>query len=130
MFHKVDCLRLRVPDLEEGLRFYHERLGHELAWRRGSSEAGLRMPKSDTELVLFTEPAGPTPEAPEVDLLVDSTDAAAGRFRALGGGVVIEPFDIPIGRCAVVVDPFGNKLVVLDLSKGLLRTDADSNVVG
>jgi len=37
MFQKVDCVRLRVQDLEEGLRFYHERLGHELVRRRGSA---------------------------------------------------------------------------------------------
>ena len=129
MFQKVDCVRLRVPNLEEGLRFYQDRLGHELLWRRGSTEAGLRMPKSETELVLFTVPADSPVESPEVDLLVESTDAAAGRIRELGGRMIEEPFDIPVGRCAVVEDPFGNRLVVLDLSKGLLRTDADRNVI-
>jgi hypothetical protein len=33
------------------------------------------------------------------------------------------PFDIQIGLCAVVRDPWGNELVILDTSKGLLRTD-------
>lgn len=28
------------------------------------------------------------------------------------------PFDIPVGRAAVVHDPFGNVLVLVDLSKG------------
>jgi predicted enzyme related to lactoylglutathione lyase len=130
MFQKVDCVRLRVPDLEEGLRFYRDQLGHELAWRRGSAEAGLRMPQSDTELVLFTEPAGAAGGSPEVDLLVDSADIAVGHLRELGGRVVNEPFDIPVGRCAVVADPFGNQMVILDLSKGLLKTDADGNVLG
>jgi catechol 2,3-dioxygenase-like lactoylglutathione lyase family enzyme len=57
MFQKVDCIRIQVPNLEEGLRFYCDGLGHELRWRRGSNEAGLRMPKSDTELVLFVDGA-------------------------------------------------------------------------
>ncbi|MCI4351994.1 MAG: VOC family protein [Thermoplasmata archaeon] len=129
MFQKIDCVRLRVPDLDEGLRFYCDRLGHQLAWRRGTSEAGLVMPQSDTELVLFAEPPGSTDAAPEVDLLVTATDQAATNFKELGGRVIEGPFDIPVGRCAVVLDPFGNKLVLLDLSKGLLKTDADRNVI-
>ena len=39
-----------------------------------------------------------------------------------------EPFDIPVGRLAVVADPFGNTLVLLDLSKGRYVTDATGNV--
>lgn len=31
---------------------------------------------------------------------------------------------------AVVTDAFGNELVLVDLSKGLYRTDATGNVVG
>jgi len=87
------------------------------------------MSQSDTELVLFSEAPDSVVDSPEVDLLVASTDAAVGRVRDLGARVGGEPFDIPVGRCALVADPFGNKLVVLDLSKGLLRTDADRNVV-
>ena len=40
------------------------------------------------------------------------------------------PFDIQIGRAVVVEDPWGNQLVLLDTSKGLLLTDADGTVVG
>jgi hypothetical protein len=28
----------------------------------------------------------------------------------------VEPFDIAIGRCAVVRDPFGNRHVIVDMS--------------
>jgi predicted enzyme related to lactoylglutathione lyase len=129
MFQKVDCIRLRVPDLESGLRFYRDQLGHELSWRRGSVEAGLRMPGTDTELVLFTEPDGGTATVPEVDLLVTSADEAATRLRQVGAHVYEGPFDIPVGRCAVAGDPFGNRFVILDLSKGLLKTDANRNVI-
>jgi hypothetical protein len=37
-------------------------------------------------------------------------------------------FDIPVGRLAVVADPFGNTLVPLDVSKGHDATDAAGNV--
>jgi len=49
---------------------------------------------------------------------------------AAGGRVVSEPFDIPVGRIAVVADPFGNTLVLLDLSKGRYVTDGTGNVAG
>ncbi len=39
-----------------------------------------------------------------------------------------EPFDIPVGRVAVVADPFGNILVLLDLPKGHYVTDTTGNV--
>jgi hypothetical protein len=44
--------------------------------------------------------------------------------------VVAAPVDIPVGRAAVVADPFGNELVLLDLSKGRYVTDDAGNVTG
>ena len=67
---------------------------------------------------------------PEVDFLVDSADEAAARLVQAGGTLLVEPFDIPVGRVAVVADPFGNPLAVVDLSKGRYVTDADGNVTG
>ncbi len=124
MFRKVDCLLLRIPSLEEALSFYRDRLGLALAWRRGNESAGLRMRDSDSELVVVEEPG-----SPETDLLVDSADEACRTFETAGGTVVRPPFDIPIGRCAVVRDPWGNSLVLLDMSKGPLRVDRNGNVV-
>lgn len=39
--------------------------------------------------------------------------------------MVTGPFDIPVGRVVAVADPFGNTLVLLDLSKGHYVTDAE-----
>ncbi len=124
ILRKVDCIQIPVPDLEAALAFYRDKLGHRLKWRSASG-AGLAMPDSDAEIVLQTE----RPEL-EANLLVESADAAAERFVAAGGRVVKGPFDIQIGRCVVVADPFGNALVLLDLSKGLLATDAEGDVIG
>ena len=123
LFQKIDCLQVPVPDLEAGLAFYRDRLGHALIWRTSTS-AGLRMPGTDAEIVVQTE----WPEL-EVNLTVASADAAAAAVERAGGRVVVPPFDIPIGRCAVVADPWGNRLVVLDTSNGLFLTDADGNVL-
>jgi predicted enzyme related to lactoylglutathione lyase len=124
LIQKVDCVRFYVADLEEGLAFYRDQLGHELIWRTETA-AGLRLPHSEAEIVLQTE----RPEQ-EVNLLVTSADEAAARISSLGGRVIVPPFDIQIGRCVVVNDPWGNRLVLLDLSKGLLKTDADQHVIG
>jgi catechol 2,3-dioxygenase-like lactoylglutathione lyase family enzyme len=124
LLRKVDCLRIPVPDLDSGLAFYRDRLGHQLIWRSDTA-AGLRLPDSDAELVLQTR----LPR-PEVDLLVDSVDRAVTRLTQAGATVLVEPFDIPVGRVAVVADPFGNPLTILDLSKGPYVTDDDGNVTG
>ena len=124
LIRKVDCVRLYVPDLEAGLSFYRDRFGHELIWRTQTA-AGLRLPESETELVLQTED-----QRQEVDLLVDSADESARLIEQAGGKVIVPPFDIQIGRCVVVEDPWGNPLVLLDSSKGLLEIDADGNVIG
>jgi predicted enzyme related to lactoylglutathione lyase len=122
---KVDAVTVPVPDLDSGIRFYCTDLGHELLWRNDAiGQAGLSLPDSDTELVLTTE-LGYAPA-----WLVDSADEAAAGIAAAGGSVVVEPFDIPVGRASVVADPFGNQLVLLDLSKGLYTTDADGTVTG
>jgi predicted enzyme related to lactoylglutathione lyase len=117
LFRKLDSLQLPVRDLAAAIAFY-ERLGHEVIWRRRDA-VGLRLPDTDAELVLQTE----RPEA-EVDLLVEDADEAVERFVGAGGRLVAPPFDIEIGRCAVVEDPWGNRLVLLDMSRGPIASSA------
>jgi len=121
----VDAVTVPVPDLDRGLAFYRDGLGHQLIWRNeATGQAGLRMPGSGTEVVLTTR------QSYEPDWKVASADAAAEVFRANGGRVLIEPMDIPIGRLAVVADPFGNRLVLLDSTKGTYDTDDAGAVTG
>jgi len=123
LLRTVDAVTVRVPDLDSGLRFYRDVLGHELRWRNDEiGQAGLALPDGDTELVLSTE----LEYAP--NWLVASADDAARAFESAGGRIVAEPSDIPVGRVAVVADPFGNVLILLDLSKGRYVTDADGRV--
>ncbi|MDP9237302.1 MAG: VOC family protein [Chloroflexota bacterium] len=124
LFRKIDCLRLPVPGVEAGLRFYRDALGHELIWRTATA-AGLRLPDSNAELVIHNEGTGT-----ETDLMVEAVGAAVERIVVAGGHVLRPIFDIAIGKCAVVADPFGNVLVLLDSSKGLLVTDVAGNVIG
>lgn len=124
LLRKVDCVSFPVRDLDEALAFYRDRLGHDLVWRTPTA-VGLRLPETDAELVLHTQATRP----PAAELKVDSVPDAVARFEAAGGARVFGPFEIQIGLCAVVADPWGNQLVLLDTSKGLLHTDAQGNVI-
>ncbi len=121
----VDAVTVRVPDLDRGLAFYRDALGHELRWRDDTQDsAGLALPDSGTELVLTTR------FGYEPNWLVESVPDAVARFVEAGGTVIAEPVEIPVGRVAVVLDPFGNALVLLDLSKGTYSVDPCGRVTG
>lgn len=109
----IDAVTVPVPDLDSGLAFYRDRLGHRLLWRNDAvGQAGLALPDGDSELVLTTR------QAYEPDWLVTSVPDAVAALVTAGGAVIAEPVEIPVGRVAVVADPFGNSLVLVDLSKG------------
>jgi predicted enzyme related to lactoylglutathione lyase len=125
LLQKVDAVTIPVPDLDTGLRFYRDALGHELLWRHdGIGQAGLGLPGRDTEIVLTTR------QDYEPNWLVASADDAARTIERAGGRVISPPGDIPVGRLTVVADPFGNALVLLDLSRGRYAVDDKRNVTG
>lgn len=125
VLRKVDAVTVKVPSLDAGLAFYRDGLGHQLRWRNDAiGQAALALPETDTELVLTTE------HGYEPNWLVDSVEEAVDRLVAGGGTVAVEPFDIPVGRVAVVLDPFGNALVLVDLTKGRYETNEDGSVAG
>lgn len=114
-----------VADLDAGLRFYAKVLGHRLKWRNDAAgQAGLELPDADSELVLTTE------HGYEPNWLVDSIEECVETFCSHGGQLVAAPADIPVGQVAVVRDPFGNLLVLVELSKGTYITDATGDVTG
>jgi catechol 2,3-dioxygenase-like lactoylglutathione lyase family enzyme len=94
-FNDIDCVQIPVPDLDAGLAFYRDALGHKLIWRTPTA-AGLQMTDSASEIVVQTE----RPEL-EANLSTTSADAAARRFVQAGGTLIVPPFDIDIGRCVV-----------------------------
>lgn len=124
LFQNVDCVEFYVSDLDAGIACYCTGLGLRLLWRNQTS-AGLGMAQGITEIVLQTER-----KQVLVDIKVDSVDEALLRIKAAGGCVEAGPFDIEIGRCAVICDHWGNRYVVLDMTKGHYETDAHGNVTG
>jgi predicted enzyme related to lactoylglutathione lyase/adenylylsulfate kinase-like enzyme len=123
LFGDIDCVQIPVADLDSALAFYRVALGQALLWRTDTA-AGLQLSNSRAEIVVQTERS-----ELEANLSVGSADSAAQRFVQAGGTLIVPPFDIQIGRCTVVQDPWGNRLVLLDHRYGRLVTDADRRVI-
>jgi predicted enzyme related to lactoylglutathione lyase len=114
MLRKIDCVMVRVPDLPSAAEFYTRVFGLRELWRDETS-VGLAMAETDAEIVLHTIDL---PADRSVHYLVDDVPVAVASAERAGCTVREAPFDIAVGRCAVLVDPFGNTVCLLDMSKG------------
>lgn len=118
----VDCIELYVSDLKEGVEYY-SKLGLKVLWKNETT-VGMGMEEDFTEIILQNER-----KKMNVDLKVESVVHAVEEIKAAGGEVLHGPFDIPIGKCAVVRDKWSNEYVILDMTKGRYVTDEDGNIL-
>jgi catechol 2,3-dioxygenase-like lactoylglutathione lyase family enzyme len=89
----VDAVTVPVPDLDQGLQFYRDQLGHELVWRNDAvGQVGLRLPESQAELVLSTNLEY------AVNWLATSVSEAVETIAEPGGKVILKPTQIKVGR--------------------------------
>jgi uncharacterized protein len=97
---------LTTPDPEGALDFYRSVFG----WEADLSDGGhafFRVPGyGDTALLMANGQPEPTPNW-SVTFTVDDVDAATASAFDLGGTVVVEPFDAPPVRTAILSDPAG-----------------------
>ncbi|TYC06806.1 MAG: VOC family protein [Kosmotoga sp.] len=124
MFKKVDCIRLFVSDLEQGREYYEKLLGLKMIWKTEKA-IGLGMDEDVTEVVLHN-----SGRKLEVDFKVNSVLNAVKEIKKAGGRVIIGPFDIKIGKCAVVKDLWNNEYAIIDSTKGTFITDEEGNIIG
>ena len=119
MLRRVDCVMFRVDDVDQAVAFYRDVMGLKPLWREGDM-AGLDFPETPgTEIVLHKRA-----DIPKLDVnyKVDDVTMEVERLKAAGCQVVAGPFRIAIGNCAVILDPFGNPLTLVDMTAGP-RTD-------
>jgi catechol 2,3-dioxygenase-like lactoylglutathione lyase family enzyme len=114
VLRKIDCVMVRVPDLAPAVEFYTGVFGLRPLWRDETS-AGMGMPETDAEVVLHTMDL---PGDRSVHYLVDDVPAAVAAAQQAGCVLREPPFEVAIGRGAVLEDPFGNPVCLLDMSKG------------
>jgi predicted enzyme related to lactoylglutathione lyase len=103
MFKKIDCVMIRVDDVAAAEKFYSEVFGLRPLWREGGS-VGMGLPATDAEIVLHNN--AEIPNKVEVHYLVDDVVAALKNYLEKGCRVMVPPFEVLIGKCAVIEDPF------------------------
>ena len=100
-------------DVGRDLGFYRDQLGGELIWRSegiGAEVAAVRL--GDGPLVLLTDHR----HAPSVLPIwaVGDLDDELARLEAAGWTAGARRVEVPDGPCAVLVDPSGNELALLE----------------
>jgi len=118
---RIDCVMLKVADLDKATEYYTRVMGLKAAWRDGTM-VGLNFPGAIPgvgEMVLTNDPK--IPVSLDVNYLVDSVKEECARLAAEGCEVIAGPFPIAIGDCAVIRDPFGSTLTLVDMTRGPRR---------
>ena len=118
MLKKIDCVMIQVDNVQDAISYYTEVFGLRRVWWDDDS-AGLAFPETNAEIVLHCKPD--IPSRAEVYYLVDDVVSAIQTLTTKGCQVLVEPFDIAIGKCAIIKDPFGTRLCILDMTKGALK---------
>jgi len=112
---KIDAVMLRVSDLEKTVEFYVDVMGLKRGWTDTENQMiGLLFPGNDTELVLHCDESLPDPN---VSYQVDNVLEFVEKYKRKGFKVLVEPFDIRCGKCAILEDPGGHRIEVMDITK-------------
>lgn len=112
---KIDNVMFKVDDLEKSAEFYEHVMGLKRGWTDVENRMiGLLFPGNDSELVLHVDDSLPNPN---VSFQVENVLRFIKEFRKKGYRVVVEPFGIRCGICAVLSDLSGNMIEVMDISK-------------
>lgn len=121
---KVDAVMHQVDDVYDAAEFYEAVMCLKRGWTDDETKMiGLLFPGNDTELVLHMNKDLPNPN---VSFQVEDVMVFVEEFKAKGFKVLVEPFDIRCGKCAILEDPYDNALEVMDITKfeGKPRFDA------
>ena len=112
---KIDNIMYRVSDLEKAKKFYTEVLGLKQAWEDKEAQMiGFILKNSDSEIVIHTDPKIPNGD---YSYSVENVEEFVNEYKNKGYSVALEPIDIRPGKYAVLLDPDGNKIPIIDLTK-------------
>jgi predicted enzyme related to lactoylglutathione lyase len=112
---KIDAVLKRVSDLEKVAEFYIDIMGLRLGWMDKENQMiGLLFPDNDTELVLHCDKSLPDPN---VSYQVDDVLEFVERYRKKGYNILVDPFDIRCGKCAIIEDLEGHAMEIMDITK-------------
>ncbi len=112
---KVDAVMYLVDDIYDAAKFYEEALGLRRGWTDDENGMiGMLFPGNDTELVLHMDKSLPNPN---ISYQVRDVEDFVQRYREQGYRVLGDPFDIRCGKCALLENPYGARIEIMDLTK-------------
>ena len=112
---KIDNIMFYVSNLEKAAKFYENVLGLKRVWTdKERGMIGFVFPGSGSEIVIHNDSAIPNPS---FSFLVKDVQKFCDEYRKKVYTVVREPFDVRCGKFAVLADPDGNDLPIVDLTK-------------
>jgi catechol 2,3-dioxygenase-like lactoylglutathione lyase family enzyme len=112
---KIDNVMYFVADLETAAQFYEEALGLRRAWTDREREMiGFTFVQGDSEIVIHRDPTIPNPD---FSFLVEDVEAVCDAHRASGHAILVGPFGVRCGKFAVLADPDGNRISIVDLTR-------------
>ena len=75
---------------------------------------GFAFDESDSEIVIHSDPKIPNPD---FSFLVENVEQFCEEYRKKGYSLIREPFDVRCGKIAILADPDGNAIPIVDLTK-------------
>lgn len=112
---KIDSVMFYVSDLEKAAKFYEDILGLKRVWTdKKQKMIGLIFPESDSEIVIHEDASMPSPF---ISFLVGDVQKFCNEYQKKGGTMVQRPFDVRCGKLAILTDPDGNELPIIDLTE-------------
>ncbi|MEM2930065.1 MAG: VOC family protein [Thermoproteota archaeon] len=112
---KIDSIMFYVSNLEKAAKFYEDVLGLKRVWtdeKRGM--IGFVFPESDSEIVIHRDSSLPNPC---FSFTVANVDEFCKEYQEKGYIIVEKPCEARCGKFAVLEDPDGNKIPIIDLTK-------------
>ena len=112
---RIDNIMYRVSDLAKGEEFYAHVLGLRKMWEdKERHMMGFTFADSDAEIVIHANPF-----LPQFDYsyLVEDVEGFCTEYRMKGYRVAVEPIEVRCGQYAILSDPDGNAIPIIDLSK-------------
>ena len=107
-----------VKDIDESISFYHDVLGFEMIEKFYQEEGGLVLMKSpDGAAVELIDSNHFEKGFWSIGVEVDDFDAAIQELKDKGCTFVYEPATLPLGKLAMILDPNGVKIAVIQLNK-------------
>jgi predicted enzyme related to lactoylglutathione lyase len=112
MITEIAFVGTPVTDIKRSRQFYESVLGLKTTAEMGSGN-WIEYDIGAATFAIGAYPDWkPSTDGTMVAFEVDNLDAEIARLKSLGVKFVMEPFESPVCRCAIISDPDGNKLMI------------------